>query len=473
MRRAIALIAGLLLATATLPGTALGAPANHFSDTQTRVVCEELTSDAGTAFLFVGVSQEFGSFAQLGFWASPADPATDPPTWISGSSAVLLEGTTLTATIEMFEFLEVDPEEPPFGDPVGDATLEATLTPIGDPQPYSFEDRSGNHVVRRQGVVQELSVAGTLELPEDISFDLASCSAAVESFTIFENSPASSVQRFSSVQLFCSWQTADGFVDLFAVNDEIGGFSDLFVADASGDYFGSGDSTLTHVSFEATWDLFPAGEDGELDPVGSANASAVLTPTGERINDTFRFGNTKIHVTGEVLAVDGTLELTTPGGSQSLPMDGEHCSAGDLTQSAITSPAQGHGGRPLANDTPEAAEPIGIGESVTVRTGGTAEEAEQPCIVDEEFELPFGHTAWWTFEGTGGDVLVDTAGSDFDTALAIYTLEGDTFVQVACVDDVEAGLQASVTIATEAGVTYYVQAGGFAGSAGKLVLSVS
>jgi hypothetical protein len=94
-----------------------------------------------------------------------------------------------------------------------------------------------------------------------------------------------------------------------------------------------------------------------------------------------------------------------------------------------------------------------------------------------EFELPFGHTAWYTIEGTGGPVTIDTAGSDFDTALAVYTSDGASFTQVECVDDVFEepdffSLQARVTVDTTAGVTYYVQVGGFGGAAGRLQLSV-
>ena len=58
----------------------------------------------------------------------------------------------------------------------------------------------------------------------------------------------------------------------------------------------------------------------------------------------------------------------------------------------------------------------------------------------------------------------------------MYIPDGGSFEQVGCVDDVfdpeteEGTLQASVTIATIAGQTYYVQAGGFGDSAGTLRL---
>jgi hypothetical protein len=93
-------------------------------------------------------------------------------------------------------------------------------------------------------------------------------------------------------------------------------------------------------------------------------------------------------------------------------------------------------------------------------------------------QLPFAHTAWWTFTGTGGDVTIDTAGSDFDTIVAVYVSEGGSFAQVGCVDDVfdpetgEGSFQASITVATEAAQTYFIQAGGFGDSAGTLRLRI-
>ena len=93
-------------------------------------------------------------------------------------------------------------------------------------------------------------------------------------------------------------------------------------------------------------------------------------------------------------------------------------------------------------------------------------------MLDPETEVPFGHTAWWTFEGTGDPVTVTTAGSSFDTVLGIYVDVGGVLTQVGCVDDTEGSLQAEITVETVAGETYYIQAGGFGGSAGNLDLAV-
>ena len=73
---------------------------------------------------------------------------------------------------------------------------------------------------------------------------------------------------------------------------------------------------------------------------------------------------------------------------------------------------------------------------------------------------------------TGGDVTIDTAGSDFDTVLGIYTEDSGELVPIGCVDDVDS-LQARITISTDAGVTYWIQAGGLGSSSGTLVLTVN
>ena len=474
MRRILAALGGVTLVTAALTTSVTAAPAQRFSDTVTGLFCEGLTNDAGTVFVVAVESEADGPFGDLIFWAAGTSPETSPPTWISAAAAVMLTGDVVTAMYELVEFAEpTNPEDPPFGDPVGTASLEATLTPSGDPEPYSFDFGSGNQQVRVEGVLQPMSVTGSLELPGDVTYDLSTCNGFQDTFTVFATNPAAFVNRFSSLQLSCFWETEDTSVSLFAGVDPFGTFADIFVSDPSGEYLGFTMASLTETSFSATWELFPAGgPGGEGEPVGSASADATLTDTGERINERFTFGNFKVHIFGRLFAVDGTLELTTPDGTTSLPMDAEHCSAQDVTIVEQQSSRQGPRGRPLPNDTPDAAEPIAIGESVSVRTLGTDLEAEEPCLLGGEFEVPFGHTAWWTFEGTGDPVTVTTAGSSFDTVLGIYVDDGGVLTQVGCVDDVEDSLQAEITVDTIAGQTYYIQAGGFGGQSGDLVLAV-
>jgi hypothetical protein len=187
-----------------------------------------------------------------------------------------------------------------------------------------------------------------------------------------------------------------------------------------------------------------------------------------------RSGNFKFNATGWVLAVDGTLTIDLGSGPEQLTMDTTTCEAQDALVRYISTRPKGP---KLKNDAPTGAIALPLGSTVEVRTGGTAREPEAPCTVDDGehvHEIPIAHTAWWTFTGTGGDVTIDTAGSTFDTVVGVYVLDGGTFEQVGCVDDVfdpetgEGSLQSSITVATTAGVTYYVQIGGFGDSTGTL-----
>ncbi len=482
MRRALAILAALSLLTAALPGVAAAARAERFSDVRTSLFCDALSVGDNSAFLSIDVSEVFGTFSSLAVWEPPAEPFTDSPSIISGDAVISLsaDGTSLTATFELWTF---DPNnEPPFGDFIGEATLAASLAPLGEPEPFSFTSKEGNRLIRVEGVRQALSVEGELALPDGSIGDLSTCGAFTESVTFFGTNPAglpaSFVSRFEQTSLSCHWETDGTFVDLFAFSDEFGTFSDLFISSETSfvsDF--SEDAVLTTTAYSAAFDLVT--EQGE--PAGTATASAVLTPTGEKFHTIDRQGGFTFKFHGELISVDGTLQLSTGAGDQTLTMDDESCDASTGRGMFHSVSPKGPKPGPLPNDTPEGAEPIRLGHTVRVVTGGLAPEPEAPCVAGtdpetgEEFFIPISYTAWWTFAGTGGDVTVSTEGSNFDTVIAVYVLEDGEFVQVACVDDVfepEFSLQAEVTIATEEGVTYYIQAGGFAGSTGRLRLTV-
>lgn len=98
--------------------------------------------------------------------------------------------------------------------------------------------------------------------------------------------------------------------------------------------------------------------------------------------------------------------------------------------------------------------------------GATLEVAEpQPCT-------EVGATVWFRLTApAGGEIVADTIGSTFDTVLAAYPSGDDT--PLACNDDAAPGdLLSEITFPVAAGQTYELQAGGFAGDTGKLVLNV-
>ena len=192
MRRVVGVLGGLALATSLFAVPVTAAPSQRSSDTQSGLFCEALTSDAGTAFVVAVESEEFGTFGDVAFWEPPATPMSGPPSWITVASDVTVTETSVTGTFDLVEFAG---GEDPFGDPVGQATLTATLTPEGDPQSYDTREQSGNQQFRRSGVLQNYAVSGTLTLPEGISYDLSSCVGFEDTFTVFTTAPAASVFR--------------------------------------------------------------------------------------------------------------------------------------------------------------------------------------------------------------------------------------------------------------------------------------
>ena len=185
-------------------------------------------------------------------------------------------------------------------------------------------------------------------------------------------------------------------------------------------------------------------------------------------------------IVSRTLAIEGTLTVEIEGAVDEIALDAEHCN-GEAREikSKFVAP-KGPRARVLTNDAPEGAIAIKLPKKILTNTGLTSPDPEAPCTVEFEegeiIDVPIGSTAWWTFKGNGRDVTVNTAGSKFDTVLAVYWLDGSDLVQVACVDDVGDGesftFLARATVPTEAGETYYVQAGGYGGQSGRLQVTV-
>ena len=84
-------------------------------------------------------------------------------------------------------------------------------------------------------------------------------------------------------------------------------------------------------------------------------------------------------------------------------------------------------------------------------------------------------TVWYSFTPSSSvQVSADTAGSDFDTALAIY--RGSSFGSlslVACDDDSGPGSTSAISFIASAGTTYSIQVGGFIGATGNQVFNLA
>ena len=474
MPRAAGSILVALIAALILPTSVMAARAERHTDSSVSVFCDDLQSAAGSAYVNAWISDSGETFADLGFWAAPAQPGESHVTWTGWTNDGLMsvDGSSLEITFGVYS-TDGDSEAPSDLEFVGDATFSAVLTPAGEPETYRSNDQTGNSHTRSSGSWQRFDVAGSLTLPDAISFDLGSCEIASSTEHWFSNQPTHSVSHSSELGLTCGWETDDGYVSLFAVSQDFGAVSTLWISSGEEFLFGAGTASISPSAFDATYDLYPGWD--EADPVGTASASAVLT-TMQRVSSSQVFGDSRFTAKGVQLAVSGSLTIDTGDGTTSLAMDGAACQASDVRFSEL--PARKERVEPVQNDTPETATPLKLGDKLLVSTTGATAEPEAPCLFDDgeggTFEGPMTNTIWWRIEGTAGSLTIDTAGSSFDTMVAVYLADGTSVgEQVGCVDDVDESLQARITFDAAAGASYFVQTGGFDGSTGDLALLIS
>jgi hypothetical protein len=467
MRRSIALLCVLALGMLIPASVSAGKPFRE-TDHAVNLFCDGVTdtSDSWFAYLSFSISDLYGPMGFIDAWLQ-TDPDGAPDITADPDAAMTAtwDGTTLSGTMPV-----VDGS----GDPLGDATFSAELTPLDGP--FAFDDtfRDGNAHERYKGVSQAFQPEGRFTLPGGVTFDLAECFAAETTVTAFLTDPTARVRSFSQGSVGCELTDTAGNTGFLFV--DLG--DDFTFVDAG---FSSADETV-HL-FVSEFLEEPAGGalditlpvyDGETgEPTGAtAELDMTVARTGDMYSYVLQAATGKRFERGELLDIEGTLEI---GGTT---FDLGACIGVDSRSKEIQTQPQGPkpGGKVPPNDLPAGAKVLRAGGSASTQTRGAAPDAEVvfDCLTftdpetGEVFETPVGHTVWYRFTGTGSPMTVDTAGSDFDTVVSIYTASAGSYVPVpdGCVDDVPLEpvgrtLQAAVTIPTVAGTTYYVQIGGF------------
>ena len=464
-RRRIAVV-GLLVLVASVVGggTAQAGEPLRFTDHRITLECGPLENETGVLVLFVESSEVFGAHADLAFWPTGTEPFEDPPSVFADFEATQTVSATDSAVSAEVPLINQA------GDPQGSASIAATLTPLGGPEPVE-DFREGNMWVRQEGTVQNLAVAGTAILPGGNEFSLDSCFANILDVTVFQTNPNTFVEQHAGIHVDCVIESESGFLTLFATDEERPPFA--FVAlDSAAEGLRVGDAAVTLTKRELSGTVPLHDESGE--DAGAAVIDATLTP-GERVSFSTQAQNARIKQSGRLYDVTGTVTFQ-PGGEQ-FALSPETCLAIDTHDTFAGHNPKGPkpGGKAPVNDAPESALPLAIGSRVTQQTGGAAEAPERECAT-EEFGAPLGRTVWYSVTGTGGPVTIDTDGSNFDTVIGVYT---DTLEPLECVDDISPdrigfSLQSLVTLEdTEPGATYLVQIGGFAAEFGTLKVAVS
>lgn len=456
MKRALVATASATLLLALLPGAVAADRVTKFEDHHVGFFCEEPV-EGGFVFAHIDSSTAFGDNAGADVWLDPATPFEDAPTLTGGTETVqVTEGSTQVELSATFTVFDADGVEQ------GEAVLEGTMTPVGDPQPFE-QPSDSNHHSNTEGTSQAYEGTGTLTLP-DQTIELTNCFGDVTDVSVFEANPSSFVSSNDGVFISCNWDTPDMSAGFFAVQDKFGFYADAFLAKADLEAFPTGEfsGSMTVGSVTATIGL----TDPTTGDAYSATAEATFEPIGSPVTSTILGSTAREKVTEQLLAASGQIDFST---GDSFVIDQESCFALEFDRHFIgTSPAGPKPGGPVpVNDTPAGAIEVAAGDSFNVQNRGASFEAEQPLTTCPEGEFDnMGRTLWYTIEGTGGPVTIDTAGSNFDTLIAVYQADGEDFTEIACIDDVFTDplgttYQAALTIDTVEGATYYVQIGGF------------
>ena len=466
-RRRALLLMCLLAVGLVLPASAGAAAPIRFTETRTILECF-VVNDAGSLYVFANANEEFGLDADVAFWPAGTEPENDEPA-IGRNFDGALTGGGSPAGFDV----EMDLIELATGDPAGTGHITATFEPAGDPEPFSGDDRFGNVHSRAEGVIQALTlVEGSVDL-NGTEFVLEDCFTEASTVTVFESSPNTFVNRSSGLHLECFFEGPEMFISLFADADRFGGYTEMFI-DPPPTFGAYLELEFTTSAFRATYELI----DDEGPTGGIATAEATLEPAGPEVSFEIRRRNAVTRITQQPYVVSGTISIP----SMDLELDMADCVAFSEEAKSMAHAAKGPkaGTRLVANDVPEGAPVLSRGRGVISQTAPTSlePEAEASCLpFDPDFGLQFGRTLWFRVVGTGSEMTVSPKGSNFDTAIAVYAGEPGAFEEVGCNDDIrtETGqfsLQGPVTFDTEAGDTYWIQAGGYAGEYGQLRLSV-
>ena len=452
MKRFCAALAVGLLLVGVIPSSASAEKVTRFNDQFLFAECE-VPIEGGFIAAFIELSTE-GGFAFMGadIWFDPDNPFETLPT-VSGftESFDLTDDGTI---IQGHASLELSDQA---GDPTGDAELVISVARTGDQTVFAPEPGKTNENERTRGMEEELAGSGTLTIDET-EFDLSDCTGVIGDISFKATNPTAFMVSNSGARMECEWETDTVFAEFDVVDSEFGLFSNTFL-ETPDIFLGSiGETTgsMTATELDVTVGL-DAGE--------SAVATATFTPIGGPVDSTHVAEALHQKRTDQALDPNGTIVFST---GDTFEIDDEHCDARTFELHNTESSPKGPKSRTApSNDAPAGAIALDAGERFNTSNVGATGEAEiQIETCPEEFDDEFGRTLWYTVEGTGDPVTIDTAGSGIDTLIGVFVPTGSGFDEIACNDDVEfepigSTLQAAVTFDTEEGVTYYVEVGGF------------
>ncbi len=209
----------------------------------------------------------------------------------------------------------------------------------------------------------------------------------------------------------------------------------------------------------SVWWNWTAPENGVaiIDTFGSSNPDTTLgIYTGSAVDSLTEVASNN---------VQGQVGFTaTAGTTYHIAVDGYFDSVGEITLNLDLL-------EPAANDNfADSIEITGSSVSVTgINFGATGETGEPDHASDSE---PL-NSVWWSWTAPeNGFFMVDTAGSNYDTTLGVYTGSAvDSLTEIASNDDLF-GVQSQAIFSATAGTTYHIAVDGSSGSIGEISLNI-
>jgi subtilisin family serine protease len=115
-------------------------------------------------------------------------------------------------------------------------------------------------------------------------------------------------------------------------------------------------------------------------------------------------------------------------------------------------------------------------EGLPITVAGSNDPADREPGEPRHANVDGGNSVWWTWIApAGGPVVVETAGSDFDTVLAVYSgADFANLAEMASNDDVSSRRTTSrVSFDAAAGVAYAIAVDGYGGTTGNITLTLT
>jgi hypothetical protein len=468
------LVAAALLAGSAAPATARGAIKAEFP--VLLLGCEDTSTADGTIRFFAVLDSPL-DFVLIALWPAGSDPDEDYPSHVSATSD--LTYTLLDDHLDLQAPLErIDPSTGE-GTTIGTVSVAAELKRIGEPWDVDYSERFGNRWSRLSGTLQQLTASATITLPAGQTFHPAPCDGVIGSLQTFDTDPTALTGGGSWSELGCQLASRQGMVWLDVT--EFGTDLTFFPADPFLDpLWGSeyGDVVeLGEGEFHAQIRLtdFYGNEAGTA--LVDATLEAVVTPQAYR--EIFRRGRAK--TVEQPYLVTGRVRMPTGERFSLRPCIAYHIDY----HFSLSEPQAAPAGAAPSNDTPAGATRLRVGTLLSnVRTGTAVRRPEARCDEDDPdvgtWPVPIRRTVWYRMRGTGAKLSIDTAGSDFDTVVGVYTRRDGVMRRVGCVNNVQLGvsvyaqtLQAKISFPTVAGRDYFIQVGGYtADEWGRLRLEV-